>query len=247
MFKMLLSGTTALFLCVSVGLAQPPQQGQPQQRQGQPGIQQPQQQQQRQQQQHQQQQQQRQQQQGLQAYQGLSAQQFLKQHDKNNDNSLSQEELPEVQRRAFRRIDTNSDNKLSLAELQAHGNRMQRMRPVGVTYIWIVESDRDQHSLKDLQQSYQLLRRLDQNNDGQITKQEIQQARKDLVKEHIQAFIQEADENNDQKISHDEAQGFLCESDFSRLDQNQDQHLTREELMNAIRELSSPTSIERDQ
>ena len=75
----------------------------------------------------------------------------------------------------FTELDRNRNRYISPIELRIHARRMQRLSamPVEVTYIWITGVDRGRLHLRELQQAYKLLRKIDNNEDGQIAQSEL--------------------------------------------------------------------------
>jgi Ca2+-binding EF-hand superfamily protein len=155
---------------------------------------------------------------------------FLKERDKNSDGFLTKEEIPEC--RDFEQIDRNKDSKLSREELQSHARQMRRPRPVTLAYIWVFDADREHLSEEDLQNAYNLLRKLDANNDGKLARDEIRAAKRDVSEKLIASRIEEMDDDRDGKLSRNEARGWIGQR-FEKMDQNGDGHLSREELVEA--------------
>ena len=167
---------------------------------------------------------------------------YFKEHDKNNDGFLDRNEAPESVRKDFQRIDNNNDSKISWDELRQYSARIHgRARPVAVTYIWMLQAETDPATQQDLQKAYESLRKLDGDNDGKITKEEIKARRQEYLKQQIGELLKECDNDNNSKISRDEAEGSFLSPHFDRLDRNNDGSLTREELMQAATEQRSKT------
>ena len=160
-----------------------------------------------------------------------SAQRFIAQYDEDGNGRLSRQELPRRMSQQFEQLDRNDDGQLSQSELRQHAGRMaHRAIPVEITYIWITDAQRGRLDLNDLQQAYQLLQRIDQNNDGQLARQELQERREQVVSQWISSLVDRADENGDNEISQSEARGTLLSRRFDRFDRNQDGHISRNEL-----------------
>ena len=192
---------------------------------------------------------------------------FIRQHDEDEDNYLSRSEMPQGLLESFHDLDRDGDDHLSRGELQRHGmvmtQRLQRQArsshgsenrsqgssqsssqsavhvvPVEVTYIWVMDTDRGQAKLSDLQRAYDLLRRLDANDDGNITRSELRDRREQVVSRWIEHGFDRLDENEDDAISRQEAAGSMLQERFDRLDTNRDDQLTRSELRRSAEQAS---------
>lgn len=159
-----------------------------------------------------------------------AGQAFIQEYDKNKDGTLSREEMPAEWRDVFQDLDTNNDQQLDRQELQYHAARMRaQAMPVEVISVWVVESERDPLSRKEIQSVYDLLRKIDENNDGQIAHDELKNARQEVIRQRIDAILKRCDKNNDGKIAREECQGFTTYA-FDRIDRNNDNHIDRGEL-----------------
>jgi Ca2+-binding EF-hand superfamily protein len=169
----------------------------------------------------------------------FDAQRFVKDHDKNNDGKLSKNELPAEMQDAFKDVDANNDGFISVQELQTHADHMIRQRPqmVEVIFYAIDVPEPEGASIQELQQTYDVLRKLDKNNDGKIDQSEVSAFRDQRRKERIDRIFKYMDKNNDGKISKDEARG-LWQDNFTSLDANKDGSLERTEVEKA---LTTPT------
>jgi len=169
-------------------------------------------------------------------YLKFSADRFIKDHDTNKDGKLSKDELPEHCRDAFAEIDTNKDGFITQDELQAHADRMARQRPQMVEIVYYA-IDIPEPEVKDpaaeLQQAYDVLRKLDTNKDGKIDAQELAKYRETRKKDRCDAMFKYMDKNGDGKISKDEARGLWADS-FADLDTNKDGFLDRTEVEKAL-------------
>jgi Ca2+-binding EF-hand superfamily protein len=160
----------------------------------------------------------------------VNGQSYVKEYDKNNDGSLSREELPADLRDGFQDLDANKDGKLSADELKDHAERMSRSAaPVEVISIWVVEAQADAPSREELQKAYDMLRKADKNNDGKLGEDELRAAREQAVQQRVNSAFERCDKNNDGKISRDEARGPMA-GFFQAADGNGDGSVTREEL-----------------
>ncbi len=148
----------------------------------------------------------------LQRNRGLDAAQIFEQLDQNQDNKLSQEEIGERQR--LLQADADQDGSVTREELQ---NLLARRR------------DQAEPQLN----AEQFFARLDQNKDEKITKEELNERSQWLLS---------ADANEDGEITLAEAKAglerlrersrfrFDPEQTFTRLDENQDGKLQKDEL-----------------
>lgn len=158
---------------------------------------------------------------------------FVKKHDKNNDGKLGRDELPADMQDHFAQLDRDKDGFLSRQELERHGRQMtRRARAVDVLFIFIDANPDDTVSHGELQQAYDMLRKIDANNDGKLDPKELAGAREHFVKERVENMFRELDTNKDGKLTRAEASGMPTEQ-FGRLDSNKDDVLSKEELLKA--------------
>jgi Ca2+-binding EF-hand superfamily protein len=158
-------------------------------------------------------------------------QRFIQRFDENGDRRLSRQELPERLEQQFSQLDRNNDSRLSASELERHSQRMAAQPiPVEITYIWITDAHRGRMNVNDLQQAYQLLQRIDEDNNGQLTRSEIQDRREEVVAQWINSMMERTDQNGDRAISQREAQDTLLSRSFNRVDRDGDGQLSRNEL-----------------
>jgi Ca2+-binding EF-hand superfamily protein len=106
-------------------------------------------------------------------------------------------------------------------------------RSSDVVFILIETSGFDESSVAELQRLYDVLRKLDKNNDGKIDPEALKAARMQIVEDRVDHIMTSLDTDKDGKISRDEAKGRILEN-FDRLDQNGDGFISREELRQAI-------------
>lgn len=161
-----------------------------------------------------------------------SAQKFLKEHNKNNDGSLTRDELPAGMRDGFADVDGNSDGKLSAEELKQHAERMVLVPvpvPVEITSVYLIEAATDAPSREDLNRAYDMLRKADSNNDGQLSQDEVKAAREQAIQGRVDAIFKRCDKNNDGKIGKDECPAELTGL-FNRTDKDNNGTITKEEL-----------------
>jgi uncharacterized protein (TIGR03000 family) len=158
---------------------------------------------------------------------------FLKDYDTNKDGRLSRNELPPELRPAFDHIDADKDGKVSREELErgiAHLHPARR--PSDLIHVLIEMSACDDACHGEVQQAYDILRKLDKNKDGKIDADELKAAREQIAKDRVDYLFKELDKNKDGKISRDEAQGLL-RRDFDEIDRDKDGFIDREELTRA--------------
>jgi len=181
-----------------------------------------------------------------------NADEFIRQNDEDEDTYLSRDEMPQGMLENFHDLDRDGDNYVGRGELQQHGRNMtqwmraahdtasqnrgndgatgSRVVPVEVTYVWIMDTDSGTVRLNDLQGAYDLLQRLDANNDGNITRSELRDRKQQVVSRWIEHGFNRLDENEDDAISRSEANQTMLQERFDRLDLDGDEELTRSEL-----------------
>lgn len=166
--------------------------------------------------------------------------QFMQRYDKNKDGFIERDELPPRLRHAFDQIDTNKDGKLSREELEKGYVYLQReRRPADFVTVLVEMSDADPASAQELQFIYDMLRKLDKNNNGKLEAEELKAAREAIVAERVDEIFQELDANKDGKISREEARGRLKEN-FDKIDTNKDGFIDRQELLKAASQRMTP-------
>jgi Ca2+-binding EF-hand superfamily protein len=181
---------------------------------------------------------------------------FMKRRDEDGDGYLSRSELPKGMRDGFEQLDRDHDGYLSPGELRQHAERFasgQQQRrgqgrrtghPVEIAYIWVLDADQGQVHLKDLQQAYALLRKIDQNDDGEISRSELRKRQQQVASQYIDHCFQKLDQNNDDEITRSEARDSALGQRFDQFDRNQDDVVTRSELKRSIQTASSQESDE---
>jgi Ca2+-binding EF-hand superfamily protein len=108
----------------------------------------------------------------------------------------------------------------------------QPRRPSDVVFVLVEMSDCDEDCCCEVQQIYDLLRKIDTNHDGKIDANEMKAARQHIPEERVGHIFEELDSNKDGKISRDEARGRVKEQ-FDQIDTNKDGFIDRDELMRA--------------
>jgi len=169
---------------------------------------------------------------------------FLKEYDRNKDGFLTRDELPLRFRHNFDKLDTNKDGKLSKEELEKGVAHLSPSRkPSDFVFVLIEMSDCDECCAEELQVVYDALRKMDRNNDGKLTAEELKGAREELMQKRITAIFDELDTNKDGKISREEARGMVRHH-FLDLDTDKDGFVSRDELMKAA--VEKPTALKKE-
>ncbi len=108
-------------------------------------------------------------------------------------------------------------------------------RPSDVVFILIETSAFDEQAQIELQQMYDVLRKLDKDGTGKIAPAALKHARRQIITDRADYLIGKLDTDGDGKISREEAQGRIREH-FERIDSNGDGFIDRAELIHAIAE-----------
>src|SRR5262249_6492835 len=127
------------------------------------------------------------------------------------------------------------DGFVTVEELQAHADRMAKRRPylVEVAFYTIDINDPEIETKQELQQTYDLLRKIDTNNDGKIDDKELAAFREERRKERLDPIFKHRTTTGDGKISRDEPRG-LWKDHSKELDTNGDGFLDRAEVKKAL-------------
>lgn len=159
--------------------------------------------------------------------------QFLQEHDKNQDGTLDKAELPVRFHDRFAHLDKNKDGRITLEELEQQAALLQPpRRPADVLVVLLEMSDCDECCVEELQLFYSQLRKLDRDNDGKLSPEELAVGRKELVGQRVDHLLKNLDSNKDGRLGREETRGYL-QKDFDQIDTNRDGSLTREELLKA--------------
>ena len=116
--------------------------------------------------------------------------------DRNGDQRVNEEELLEMARQRFERMDHNSDGRLSVGEFKGRGRRM-RMEMERFRRLADRDADGALSREEMLEGMRQRLRDMDADKDGSLTREEIHAHRK------LQHF-QELDRDQDGRLSREE-------------------------------------------
>lgn len=162
---------------------------------------------------------------------------FIRRHDSDEDGKLSRRELPLRMRSDFDQLDINHDGSVTQEEVQKHASMAMRSArgrmsssPVEVTYVWILDADRGEVELQELQNAYDALRKIDKNNDGKVTRDELRQRREQVASQWCDKCFDRLDRNQDGELSKSETEGTSFGEEFSQADRNNDQMLTKSEI-----------------
>lgn len=96
-----------------------------------------------------------------------------------------------------------------------------------------MDTDQGRASLQELQQAYGVLQKVDQDEDGNITRNELRQRQREMALQWVDHCFQNLDDNDDGEISDSEAKRSAFAQRFERLDGKDDDVLTRRELQAA--------------
>jgi len=156
---------------------------------------------------------------------------FMKEHDENKDGFLTKDELPSWLQHNFARLDKNKDGKISKQELDdGAAFLLMRRRASDVLFVLVEMSDCDECCAEELERMYTALRKMDKNNDGKISTDELKAARAQILEERVDRLMKRLDKNKDGAISREEARGQV-KAHFDELDENKDGKITRAELL----------------
>jgi len=174
----------------------------------------------------------------------FDADEFIKEYDTDKDGTLSKEELPQRFRYAFERIDANKDGKISRQELEkGFTHLMSQRRPSDFIFLLVEMSDCDECCAEELQLVYDVLRKMDKNNDGKIEGDELKVARDEIVQKRVDRILKELDGDKDGKLSKSEARGAVRRY-FAELDTDKDGFVSRDELLKGALEV--PGHLKKD-
>jgi Ca2+-binding EF-hand superfamily protein len=164
-----------------------------------------------------------------------NAQQIIQRHDENGDGTLQRSELPQDMRSNFSQLDRDQNGKLSASELRAHSARKQRgITPVEVVCVWVSDADQGRLSVNELQTAYDTLLDLDENNDQQISRREVQQRRQEIASRWSKQVVNRLDQDDDGMVDQDEAKDSFMAGNFDQIDNNSDGSVSRQELQRSV-------------
>jgi hypothetical protein len=126
-----------------------------------------------------------------------------------------------------------SEGKLKELRRMPHRGRTQNLSDAVRTRIEM--TDYDEASARDLQNIYDMLRKLDTGKNGKLDPQALKAEADAILQERVKEVFNRLDTNRDGKISKDEARGLVKEH-FDRIDTNRDGFITLNELETAAKE-----------
>jgi Ca2+-binding EF-hand superfamily protein len=167
---------------------------------------------------------------------------FFRDFDRNHDGYLQRNEFPPELRASFDGIDLNRDGRISREELARGVAYLQpRRHPSDMVNMLIEMSDCDEDCHGEVQRAYDILRKLDKNNDGKIDPAELKAERDRIVKSRVDNLLKQLDADQDGRISREEAKGQVRVS-FTEIDRDRDGFIDRAELMRAATERPANSS-----
>ncbi len=174
---------------------------------------------------------------------------FLEQLDRNKNGKIELSELPERMRDGVQRMlrqqgksDVDSLTKEEFAQVMRRGSQSRGPQPSPI--FRKLDSDRNGRlSKEELAKAPEVLASLDTDGDGEVSLRELEpsprpgmrpnDSRPDSNRDGLPSFMQEADKNNDGKISKEEAPERL-QRGFDRIDADSDGFITTEEIRKAF-------------
>lgn len=127
------------------------------------------------------------------------------------------------------------ENEGRLRELRRAARAHRGHRLSDAVRLLIEMTDCEEGCVQEVQQIYDVLRKLDTGKDGQIDPKALQAERDRIVEERVDNLIKRLDLNQDGMISKEEAKGLVKEH-FEKLDVNKDGFVDRNELLKAAKE-----------
>ncbi|MBY0524459.1 MAG: EF-hand domain-containing protein [Gemmataceae bacterium] len=169
---------------------------------------------------------------------------FFNRFDKNKNDSIERDELPTELRARFDELDLNKDGKLSRDEVRKHVEQMKagtgeaartaksmEWRATVLQFGFRVMTS-ESPELVPVQMVYDLLRGIDANKDGKISRQEMNVAVEKFREHRVEAIL-ERQGDKDGRISKANAR-FRVKRNFDRWDLNKDGVIDRNELRQAF-------------
>lgn len=182
-----------------------------------------------------------------------SPQQYIGRFDEDENGSLSRQEASRWLTERFDMFDRDANGQINERELEQARMRSSRKSgspaktsPVDVVYIWVADLDRGHLKLEDLQSAYRTLRRVDQNDDGRITRAEVQERNEEMLRRWGNEFLDRNDSNEDGQLSRNESSGTAVEQAFERIDRDGNGQITDQELFQTIQNRSSRSGQQQD-
>jgi Ca2+-binding EF-hand superfamily protein len=125
-----------------------------------------------------------------------------------------------------------SEGKLKELRRMPHAGGTRRLSDSVRTLIEM--ADVEQGCAEDLQQIYDMLRKLDTGRNGKIDPTALKAEADHILRDRVKAAFDRLDTNKDGKISREEARGLIKEH-FDQIDTNKDGFITFDELLNAAK------------
>jgi Ca2+-binding EF-hand superfamily protein len=126
-----------------------------------------------------------------------------------------------------------SEGKLQEIRRTPNGGQPQRISDTIKTLIEMAEVN--QACVQDLQDVYDMLRKLDTGKDGRIDSKALKAEADQIVQERVKRAFARLDTDNNGKISKEEARGLIKEH-FDRIDTNKNGQIEFLELLQAARQ-----------
>ena len=146
------------------------------------------------------------------------AQQFVRQHDRNDDGYLTRRELPQRMQSEFDRVDTNGDDYLSRAEVRQRGSMLRGSSSVSRSNDSRSQANQDDQTWSQWWASWWS----DDSSGGQLT-----------ADSGAKQFIERHDQNNDGYLVRSEMPQRMYD-EFARIDTNNDRYLSRGEIARRV-------------
>lgn len=183
------------------------------------------------------------------------ARSFITRYDQDDDGYVSRTELPRDMRQEFSKLDRDGDGFLGRKELEQHAQMAQRRgaTPVEVLYLWVIDANDGKMDFNQIQDAYSELRKIDKDNNGQITRNELSDRREQVVSRWCDQCFERLDKNDDGQLSQSEAADSTFGQKFSQFDRNDNGQITKSEIHRTVQDefesqsasRSTPTSARR--
>lgn len=130
-----------------------------------------------------------------------------------------------------------------LRELRRAPNRGRFQRLPEAVRTLIEMADYDEGCTQELQQIYDLLRKLDPEKNGKLDPKALKVEADNILRERVQDVFNRLDTNKDGKISREEARGLIKEH-FDQIDTNKDGYIEFNELLKRAKERREHKPVE---
>jgi Ca2+-binding EF-hand superfamily protein len=124
-----------------------------------------------------------------------------------------------------------------LREIRRSPHKDQPYRVLDTVRTLIEMAEADTNCAADLQETYDLLRKLDVNKDGKLDPAALKAEANAVLQDRVKNVFARLDTNKDGKISQEEARGLIKEH-FANIDTNKDGSIEPDELLQAARRRS---------